>query len=176
MQHVANNMCNDVHQSLKHWPHFFAQLKNLEAFCRVKERRSKYVQSCLVGTPRLVWSSELHGASKSSSRALFTSSCQGYYSGDQADCARSNSSQSSETRGCRAAEAQYSHRGGDITLVGDFFRHGVTTRLHRRQSRIRDSESGSFPPSGRSPPPRRRALLPLLRMRIGDGDLNGRPN
>jgi hypothetical protein len=39
LQHIVNNLCSDVHQSLSHWPKYFEQLKSLEAFLRVEVRR-----------------------------------------------------------------------------------------------------------------------------------------
>lgn len=51
IQHIVNNMCADVHESMSHWSAFFADLKVLEAFLRMEERRLRYVWTCLRGTP-----------------------------------------------------------------------------------------------------------------------------
>lgn len=47
LQHVVNNLCADTHKSLKLWPVFFGQLKNIEAFLNVPERRDRYCWTCL---------------------------------------------------------------------------------------------------------------------------------
>ena len=51
LQHIANNLASDVHTSLSHWPVFWEQLKSLEAMLHVPERRSRYVWTCVRGTP-----------------------------------------------------------------------------------------------------------------------------
>jgi len=42
---------NDVHSSLSHWSVYYAQLKTLECFLRVEERRQRFVWTCLRGSP-----------------------------------------------------------------------------------------------------------------------------
>ena len=51
LQHVVNNLCSDVHQGMKHWQAFHAQLKSLEALLRIDERRQRFAWTCLHGTP-----------------------------------------------------------------------------------------------------------------------------
>ena len=51
LQHITNNLCNDVHCNLQHFGDFWKELKNLEALLRVDERRARYVFTCLRGSP-----------------------------------------------------------------------------------------------------------------------------
>jgi hypothetical protein len=51
LQHIINNLCEDVHKSLAHWDVFFKQLKCLESFLRIEERRARFVWTCLRNTP-----------------------------------------------------------------------------------------------------------------------------
>jgi hypothetical protein len=50
LQHIMNNLCNDVHKHLHHWTHFWDELKNLEALLVVSERRQRFVWTCLRGS------------------------------------------------------------------------------------------------------------------------------
>ena len=50
LQHVVNNLCEDVHKGLAHWPTFYTQLKVLEVFLRTDERRQRYIVTCLRGS------------------------------------------------------------------------------------------------------------------------------
>lgn len=43
LQHIISNLNNDVHASLSHWSVYYAQLKTLECFLRVEERRQRFV-------------------------------------------------------------------------------------------------------------------------------------
>jgi hypothetical protein len=47
LQHIINNLCADTHKSLRHWEFFFNQLKNLEAFLNIDERRARFMLTCL---------------------------------------------------------------------------------------------------------------------------------
>ncbi len=37
LQHIADNLCSDVHKSLKHWDAFYQQLKTFESLLRLEE-------------------------------------------------------------------------------------------------------------------------------------------
>ena len=50
LQHIVSNMSEDVHKSLGHWEEFSQQLKQLEAFLRVDERRKRFIWTCLRNT------------------------------------------------------------------------------------------------------------------------------
>ena len=51
LQHVIFNLCEDTHLALQHWAEFFKQLKTLESFLRVEERRQRFCWTCLRNTP-----------------------------------------------------------------------------------------------------------------------------
>jgi hypothetical protein len=51
LQHLANNMCNETHTALEHWKHFWNQLKAIETLLALHERRTRFVWTCLRGTP-----------------------------------------------------------------------------------------------------------------------------
>ena len=51
LQRISNNMSNEVHTALTAWRPFWAQLKVLEALLVVPERRSRFVWTCLRGSP-----------------------------------------------------------------------------------------------------------------------------
>ena len=51
LQHISDNLCEDVHLAMDYWPQFFAYLKLLEALLTVQERRFLYINQCLRGTP-----------------------------------------------------------------------------------------------------------------------------
>ena len=50
LQHIVSNLTADVHQGMKHWAHFFDNLKTLESLLRVDERRQRFIWTCLHGT------------------------------------------------------------------------------------------------------------------------------
>ena len=67
MQHIVNNLNQDVHQSLSHWKAFFKELHNALGLLGRDDRRQRYCWTCLHGTPyeakeRLFesWSKELY--------------------------------------------------------------------------------------------------------------------
>ena len=67
VQHVVNNLNQDVHQSLSHWKAFFKELHNALGLLGRDDRRQRYCWTCLRGTPyeakeRLFesWSKELY--------------------------------------------------------------------------------------------------------------------
>ncbi len=37
LQHIIDNLCHDVHESMSHWGVYFEELKCFEAFLRVEE-------------------------------------------------------------------------------------------------------------------------------------------
>lgn len=43
LQHISNNMCNEVHTALPHFSEYWIQLKALETLLVVPERRSRYI-------------------------------------------------------------------------------------------------------------------------------------
>jgi hypothetical protein len=51
LQHIINNLCEDAHKGLKQWESMYKDLKLIEAFLRVPERRSRFVWTCLRGGP-----------------------------------------------------------------------------------------------------------------------------
>jgi hypothetical protein len=51
LQHIANNLCCDTHTALEGWKRFWVQCKTLEALLALSERRSRYIWTCLNGTP-----------------------------------------------------------------------------------------------------------------------------
>ena len=50
LQHIVNNLCNDVHNSMGYFATFWQHLKSLESLLCVSERRGRYVWTCLRGT------------------------------------------------------------------------------------------------------------------------------
>ena len=50
LQHIAHNLLDDVHSGMMYWPTFWNQLKILEGFLRMAERRQRYVWTHLSGT------------------------------------------------------------------------------------------------------------------------------
>ena len=51
LQHFTNNMNEDIHKALLHWDPFFLELKNFEYLLGVRERRRRFVVSCVLGSP-----------------------------------------------------------------------------------------------------------------------------
>ena len=50
IQHSVSNMSSDVHKSLSDWKEYYEQLKTLETFLRMEERRQRFVWTCVRGT------------------------------------------------------------------------------------------------------------------------------
>ena len=51
LQHLTDNMNQDIHKGLTHWDAFYADLQNLEALLLRRQRRRRFVFTCLYGTP-----------------------------------------------------------------------------------------------------------------------------
>ena len=47
LQHITNNLSSDSQKGMAGFKPFFTQLKNFEALLRVKERRTRFVHSCI---------------------------------------------------------------------------------------------------------------------------------
>ena len=50
LQHITHNLLQDIHTAMSHWACFHAQLKVLEGFLRIPERRARFVMTHLRGT------------------------------------------------------------------------------------------------------------------------------
>ena len=51
MQHIINNLQNDIHEHLEHWPTLVRHLNSVEALLCVEERRLRLEWTCIWGTP-----------------------------------------------------------------------------------------------------------------------------
>ena len=49
VQHITNNMCNDVRRGLLSWSRFWQQAKAPETMLVISERRSRFIWTCLRG-------------------------------------------------------------------------------------------------------------------------------
>lgn len=52
LQHLTNNLNEDIHKSLAYFEKFWSQLKNFEALLFHRERRRRLVVSCIIGSAR----------------------------------------------------------------------------------------------------------------------------
>ena len=68
LQHISHNLLQDVHSSMQHWETFHAQLKVLEGFLRIPERRSRFIVTHLKGS---VFEKEEHLFTGHFSEALY---------------------------------------------------------------------------------------------------------
>jgi hypothetical protein len=50
LQHIVNNLSEDVHKGLDHWDTFHSQLKNFEQMLKLPERRRRFFFTCVRGT------------------------------------------------------------------------------------------------------------------------------
>ena len=57
VQHMCSNLLEDTHSVLDSWPNIFEQLKNIEAFLNVDERRARFRYTCLESTQ---WQTKFH--------------------------------------------------------------------------------------------------------------------
>lgn len=48
---MLNNLTHDIHTSLQHWDGSFTQLQVMESILWVRERRQRFIRTCLRGTP-----------------------------------------------------------------------------------------------------------------------------
>jgi hypothetical protein len=50
LQHLCNNLNQDVHQNLKWWTWFWTRLKNFERLLAHKPKRTRFAVACMKGT------------------------------------------------------------------------------------------------------------------------------
>ena len=51
LQHTTNNLNEDIHKALVHWPKFWEQLKNIEGLLLSRGRRRRFTISCVLPSP-----------------------------------------------------------------------------------------------------------------------------